>query len=157
MASVSGSSTQQILQLTLSLMFGTILQKTKNARRLSVNYVLRSSHFIVAQQICVNTSWTGTVAQEWWWEKKEKQGMLHCLQGQSTVLRLEQKKSPIALLAQDMRPKRVVEGQGFIKLMAYLESGYKVPSRKHVTSIIRQKHDLGKKKLQERLSEVIYR
>ena len=53
-----------------------------------------------------------------------------------------------------MRPVHVIEGQGFIKLMAYLEPGYKVPSRKHVTSIIRQKHDLGRKKLQERLGEV---
>ena len=56
-------------------------------------------------------------------------------------------------VALDMRPINAVEGEGFLRMMAYLEPGYKVPSRKHITSIIQQKHALGKQKLQEKLSE----
>ena len=51
---------------------------------------------------------------------------------------------------------RVIEDQGFLKMLAYLEPGYKVPSRKHITSIMQQKHEFGKKKLQERLKDVAF-
>ena len=49
---------------------------------------------------------------------------------------------------------RVDEGQEFLKMLAKLEPGYKVPNRKHITSIIKQKHKLGKKMSQERLNDV---
>ena len=55
-----------------------------------------------------------------------------------------------------MQPVRVIEDQGFLKMLAYLEPGYKVPSRKHITSIMQQKHEFGKKKLQERLKDVAF-
>ena len=80
---------------------------------------------------------------------KEKQGTLlqtflkpkRCSDG-----RAKQITNRIAnFVALHMRPVRVVEGEGFMKMMAYLEPGYKVSSRKHITSVIRQKHDLGKK------------
>ena len=60
MADVNGSST---LSADSSASHKSdVLQKTKNTRRASVSYVLRSSRFIAAQQICVSTSLIGTVA-----------------------------------------------------------------------------------------------
>lgn len=81
--------------------------------------------------------------------RKEKQGTLlhtfarpkHCFEARAKEIT----DRIASFVAQDMRPVGVVEGQGFIKLMAYLEPGYKMPSRKHITAIIRQKHDLGTK------------
>ena len=90
-------------------------------------------------------------------KKKRSRELFNHLQGQSTVLRLEWRRSPNCIanfVAQDMRPMRVIEGQRFLKMLVYLEPGYKVPSWKHITSIIQQKHKLGTKHLQERLSDV---
>ena len=57
------------------------------------------------------------------------------------------------MLALDLRPLRTVECDGFRELMAYLEPGYKVPSRPHVTSVLRHKHDLGKEQLRKKLQD----
>ena len=43
------------------------------------------------------------------------------------------------LVAQDLRPIAIVEGNGFRRMMAILEPQYRVPSRKHVTKIL---HDI---------------
>ena len=57
-------------------------------------------------------------------------------------------------VAQDLRPLRVVEGEGFKRLMGYIEPDYKVPSRIHVTSICHKKYDKIKEELFASLSMV---
>ena len=53
--------------------------------------------------------------------KKEKQGTLQAFAKEIT--------DRIAnFVVQDMRPVYVIEGQGFLKMLAYLEPGYKVPT-----------------------------
>ena len=44
------------------------------------------------------------------------------------------------MIALDLKPVCMVEGKGFVDLLHYLEPGYKVPSRKHVTMMIQKKH-----------------
>ena len=44
-------------------------------------------------------------------------------------------------VARHLRPLSVVDGDGFKQLMGYIEPGYKVPSRTHVTSICRKKYN----------------
>ena len=50
-------------------------------------------------------------------------------------------------VARDLRQLSVVDGNGFKQLMNYLEPGYKVPSRTHVTSICHKKFDFLKEQL----------
>ena len=56
------------------------------------------------------------------------------------------------MIALDMKPIRMVEGEGFNSLLAFLEPGYKIPSKKHFSKLIHQKHDLAKAKLCEALT-----
>jgi len=79
--------------------------------------------------------------------KKEKQGTLQSFARPKHYSEARAKEIINYIVAQDTRLMRVVEGQGFLKMLAYREPGYKVPSRKHITSIIQQKHKLGTKKL----------
>ena len=55
------------------------------------------------------------------------------------------------MVARDLRPCAMVEGDGFLALMKYVEPGYKVPSGMHIAKIVRQKHEAGKLCLKERL------
>ena len=57
-------------------------------------------------------------------------------------------------VARDLRPLRVVDGEGFKRLMGYIEPDYKVPSRTHVTSVCRKKYDKIKEELFASLSMV---
>ena len=50
-------------------------------------------------------------------------------------------------MARDLRPLSVVDGDGFKQLVNYLEPGYKVPSRTHVTNTCHKKLDSIKEKL----------
>jgi len=81
--------------------------------------------------------------------KKEKQGTLQSFARPKHYSEARAKEIINCIVAQDTRLMRVVEGQGFLKMLAYREPGYKVPiaSRKHITSIIQPKHKLGTKKL----------
>ena len=54
-------------------------------------------------------------------------------------------------VARDLRPISVVDGQGFTRLLNYLEPGYKVPSRPHVTSICHKMFDSLKEELLAKL------
>ena len=58
---------------------------------------------------------------------------------QSTLL--PSQKRIAEFVAQDLHPISVVDGQGFTRLLNYLEPGYKVPSRPHVTSICHKMFD----------------
>ena len=55
------------------------------------------------------------------------------------------------MMAIDLKPICMVEGEGFLKLMDYLEPNYKVPSRKFVTGVIHKKQKAAKEKLQDKL------
>ena len=46
-----------------------------------------------------------------------------------------------------------MEGNEFVKLLHYLEPGYMVPSRKHVTKMIQKKHASIREKLQAKLDK----
>ena len=50
-------------------------------------------------------------------------------------------------VARNLRPLSVVDSAGFKQLVNYLEPGYKVPSRSHVTSICCKKFDVMKEQL----------
>ena len=58
---------------------------------------------------------------------------------------------PSQSFTRDLRPISVVDGQGFTRLLNYLESGYKVPSRPHVTSICHKMFDSLKEELLAKL------
>ena len=53
------------------------------------------------------------------------------------------------MVAIDLRPLRLVEGEGFNKLMEYLEPGYKVPSAMHMASLLHRKYKAGYERLKE--------
>ena len=53
------------------------------------------------------------------------------------------------MIALDMKPIRMVEGEGFQSLLAFLEPGYKIPSRKHFSKL---NHQLAKAKLCETIA-----
>ena len=53
----------------------------------------------------------------------------------------------VNMIAIDLKLIRMVEEEGFLKLMDYLEPNYKVPSRKFITGMIHKKHEAAKKKL----------
>ena len=59
-----------------------------------------------------------------------------------------------AFVALDLRPLRVVEGVGFKQLMNYIEPGYVVPSRIHVTTICRKKYTTIKEELLSSLQNI---
>ena len=53
----------------------------------------------------------------------------------------------VEFVARDLHPLSLVEGDGFKQLMVYVEPGYKVLSRTHITKICRKKYDAIKEKL----------
>ena len=57
------------------------------------------------------------------------------------------------MITADTRPIQMVEGEGFCRLITYLEPGYTIPSRKQFSTIILHKHVLGKEKLRLKLKE----
>ena len=54
----------------------------------------------------------------------------------------------VDLVALDVRPVRFVEGEGFRRLLRFIEPGYRIPSRKH---ILQTKYLKGKQLLKEKL------
>ena len=60
----------------------------------------------------------------------------------------------VSMIVLDIRPIRTVECKGLRALMSYLEPGYVMPSRKTIKTIIRHKHELGKKELAKILEGV---
>ena len=54
------------------------------------------------------------------------------------------------MVAQDLRPAVMVEGDGFQALMKYVEPGYKVPSAIHIAKVVHQKHETGNQSLKKR-------
>ena len=71
----------------------------------------------------------------------------HCTEARASAIT----KRIATMIAIDLRPIRVVEGEGFQNLVNYLEPGYEVPCRKSITSIIHRKHEIAKHKLKDKL------
>ena len=57
----------------------------------------------------------------------------------------------VRLTVQDLRPTRIVEGEGFQKLMEYCEPGYTILSQKHLNKVMLERFMVGKALLAERL------
>ena len=51
------------------------------------------------------------------------------------------------LVARDLRPLSVVEGEGFRQLLKYIEPNYQVPSRPHVPTVCQKLYASVKEKL----------
>ena len=54
----------------------------------------------------------------------------------------------------DLRPIATVEGEGFVHLLSMMEPRYHVPSRKHVTAVLKGKYDKLKVEVLEELAQV---
>ena len=57
------------------------------------------------------------------------------------------------MVAKDLRPAAVVDGEGFKRLLSYLEPGYVIPSSVHIMDVIRRKYTVAKEKLKRILAE----
>ena len=57
------------------------------------------------------------------------------------------------MVAKDLRPAAIVDGEGFKRLLSYLEPGYVVPSSVHIMDVIAHKYTLAKEKLRRILAE----
>ena len=53
----------------------------------------------------------------------------------------------------DLRPISSVEGEGLCSLVTFLQLEYRLPSRKYITTVLKRKHDVGKKHLKKNLKE----
>ena len=58
------------------------------------------------------------------------------------------------VIIKDLGPVNLVNGQGFQKLIAYLEPGYKLPSATHFNKVIEHKYEETKQKLKDTMQEV---
>ena len=59
-------------------------------------------------------------------------------------------------VAMDLRPLSVVEGQGFKRLLNFVEPNYTVPSRTHITTLCRRKYLSAKEQLLATLEAIPY-
>ena len=57
------------------------------------------------------------------------------------------------MICNDLRPMKLVEGRGFNMLMAHFVPGYKVPCRKHFTSLLQMNYSTCKGSLHTKLEE----
>ena len=62
----------------------------------------------------------------------------------------------VGLTIHDFQPARMVEGQGFQELMEYSESGYTVPSRKHINKLMVNRYTSGKALLIDKLQSDLF-
>jgi len=73
---------------------------------------------------------------------------LHCTEVRASTI-IEK----FVMIAINLKPIHMVEGEGFLKLMNYLEPSYKVPFRKLITGMIHRKHEIAKEKLLDKLDK----
>ena len=57
------------------------------------------------------------------------------------------------MIIKDLRPISIVSGQGFQKLISFLEPGYRLPSHMHFTNLIERKYASVEQKLRGVLQE----
>lgn len=59
----------------------------------------------------------------------------------------------VFMVAKDLRPAAVVDGEGFKRLLFLLEPGYVVLSSVHIMDVVGQKYTIAKEKLKKILAE----
>ena len=57
------------------------------------------------------------------------------------------------MVARDLRPAAIVDGEGFKRLLSFLEPGYVIPSSVHLMDVVRRKYAMAKEKLKRILAE----
>jgi hypothetical protein len=55
------------------------------------------------------------------------------------------------MVACDIRPLAIVQGEGFKTSLKYIEPGYKVPAATHIGQLLSKKHQQGKEALTRKL------
>ena len=60
----------------------------------------------------------------------------------------------VNFVSRDLRPLNTVEGDGFKQLMNFIEPGYKVPSRTHITNVCHKTYEAAKEHLVATLCDV---
>ena len=55
----------------------------------------------------------------------------------------------------NMRPLTIVEDTGFRDVLAFVEPGYRVPLRKHMATLVRNRHAEGRADLKKRLADAV--
>lgn len=61
----------------------------------------------------------------------------------------------VDMVALDLRPVGIVDGRGFRRLMSVAEPAYRVPSRTHISSLLKRKHQDGLSKLKTVLAPTV--
>ena len=65
-----------------------------------------------------------------------------------------QKNTRIACVqARDLRPAAIIEGEGFKRLLSFLEPGNAIPSSVHLMDVVHRKYTMAKEKLKRILAE----
>ena len=59
----------------------------------------------------------------------------------------------VLMIARDLRPAAIIEGEGFKRLLSFLEPGYIIPSSVHLMDVVRWKYTMAKEKLKRILAE----
>ena len=57
------------------------------------------------------------------------------------------------MIALDLRPISSFEGEGLCSIVTFLQPGYRLPSRKYITTVLKRKHDVGKEQLKKNLKK----
>ena len=57
------------------------------------------------------------------------------------------------MVAKDLRPAAVIDGEEFKQLLSFLETSYVVPSSVHIMDVVGQKYTMAKEKLMRILAE----
>ena len=58
------------------------------------------------------------------------------------------------MVAKDLQPAAVIDGEGFKRLLSFLEPGYVVPLSVHIMDVVGQKYTIAKEKLKRILAEI---
>ena len=57
------------------------------------------------------------------------------------------------MIARDLRPAAIIEGEGFKQLLSFSEPGYVIPSSVHLMDVVCRKYTMAKEKLKRILAE----
>ena len=57
------------------------------------------------------------------------------------------------MIARDLRPAAIVDGEGFKRVLSFLEPGYVIPSSVHLMDVVHRKYTMAKEKLKKVLAE----
>ena len=85
---------------------------------------------------------------------KKNRTMAEFVSSKCSTARSKEISSRIAeMVARDLRPINIVEGDGFKNLLSYIEPGYIVPSHTHISTVCRRLYDTEKERLLKTITE----